>query len=95
MLLEADPTWLGEKALVIDALKTFIVFLKPEFYGPLLDDTNCMKLMDGNDQVQLRAYEKKVGITLAVGMVDKVFLPRPCRPEPRPCRAGPRPCRHK
>ena len=62
LLLEAEPTWLGEKALVVDALKIFIIFHKPDFYGQLLDDTKCMAMLDGNDnidKVQLRAYGRE------------------------------------
>ena len=89
LLLEADPTWLIEQALIIEALKSFIVFCKLELYGPLFNDANRMDMLTGNDKVQLRAYAVAVGSTVTVGWVDKAFSPRPRQPEPRPCRAGP------
>ena len=42
LLLAADATWLAEKALVVEALKTSLVFRKAEFYRPLREDKTRM-----------------------------------------------------
>ena len=77
LLLASDATWLAEKALVVEALKTFIVFRKAEFYRPLLEDTTRMAMLDANDKAQLRAYAAEVGSSMALGMVDKAFFASP------------------
>ena len=77
LLLAADATWLAEKTLIMEALKTFILFRKAEFYSPLLEDKTRMKTLDDNDKVQLRAYAATVGSPMAKGMVDKAFPASP------------------
>ena len=77
LLLAADVTWLAEKALVVDALKTFIVCSKAEFYRPLLEDQTRMAMLDANDKVQLRANAADMGSELAVKLVDKAFFAPP------------------
>ena len=77
LLLAADATWLAEKGLIMEALKTFIVFRKAEFYSPLLEDKTRMRILDDNDKVQLRAHEATVGSPMAMGMVDKAFPASP------------------
>ena len=77
LLLEADPTWLIERALFIKALQAFIGFCRSEFYGPLLDDKKRTDLLEGNDKVQLRAHAVSVGSTVAVGLVDNAFSASP------------------
>ena len=76
LLLAADATWLAEKGLVVEALKTFIVCRKAEFYSPLLEDKTRTAILDENDKVQL-AYAAAVGSLMALGMVDKAFPASP------------------
>ena len=73
LLLAADAKWLTEKGLIVEALKTFIVFRKVEFYGPLLADENRMKILDDDDKVQLRTHAASVSSPMAVDMVNKAF----------------------
>ena len=76
LLLAAAATWLAEKGLIIEALKTFIAFRKVEFYGPLLADENRMKILDDVDvKNQLRTHAATVGSSMAVDMVNKAFPP--------------------
>ena len=77
LLLAADAMWLAEKALIVEAIKTFIVFRKAEFYSPLLEDKTRTAILDENDKVQLRAYAAAVGSLMALGMVDKAFPASP------------------
>ena len=77
LLLAADVTWLAEKALGVDALKTFIVCSKAEFYSPHLKNPTSMAMLDANDKAQLRAYAANVGSSMALGMVDKAFFALP------------------
>ena len=58
LLLESDPDWLVEKASIIEFLQAFRVLRKAEFYGPLLEDTKRMALLDGEDALALRAFTK-------------------------------------
>ena len=81
LLLEADPTWLVEKASIIETLQAFIVFRKPEFSCPLLDDAKHMAMLDSEDALALRAYAEKVGSKLAAEVMGR-FSPHPRRPEP-------------
>ena len=77
LLLEADPTWLADKGLVMEALMTFIICSKAKFYSPLLEDKTRMKMLEENDKVQLRAYAVDMGSELALQLVDKAFLASP------------------
>ena len=77
LLLEADPTWLADKGLVMEALMTFIICSKAKFYSPLLEDKTRTAILDENDKVQLRAYAATVGSSMALGMVDKAFFALP------------------
>ena len=49
LFLQADPTWLVEKASIIETLQTLIVFRKAEFYVPVLEDSKRMALLDRSD----------------------------------------------
>ena len=82
LLLQADPTWLVDKASIIETLKTFIVFRKAEFYVSLLEDTKRMALLDGEDALALREYVETVGSKLAVDTVCKTFFAPPPPPPP-------------
>ena len=81
LLLEADPTWLVEKASIIEALKSFIVFCKLELYGPLFNDAKRMDLLDCEDALALRAYAEKHGGRSQRIWWAKRFSPSPRRPE--------------
>ena len=80
LLLEADPTWLVDKASIIETLQTFIVFHKAEFYVTLLEDTKRMALLNSEDALALREYTEKVGSKLAVDTVWKTFFAPPQPP---------------
>ena len=77
LLLEADPTWLVEKASIIETLQAFIGLRKAEFYGPLLEETKHMALLNIEDAVALREYAENVGSKLAVDTVCKTFFAPP------------------
>ena len=76
--MQADPTWLVDKASIIETLKTFIVFRKAEF--TLLEDTKRMALLESEDALALRAYAEKVGSKLEVDTVYKTFFAPPPPP---------------
>ena len=75
LLLAADATWLKEKGLIVEALKTFIAFHKVEFYGPLLADEKRMKILADDDDVknELRTHAATVGSQMALDKVNKAF----------------------
>ena len=80
LFLQAGPTWLVEKASIIETLQTFIVLRKAEFYAPLLEDTKRMALLDGEDALALREYAEKMDSELAVATVCKTFFAPPPPP---------------
>ena len=80
LFLQAGPTWLVEKASIIETLQTFIVLRKAEFYVPLLQDTKRMALLDGGDALELREFAEKMGSELAVATVCKTFFAPPPAP---------------
>ena len=78
LFLQADPTWLVDRASKIETIQTFIVLRKAESYVPLLEDTKRMALLDGGDALALREYAEKMGSELAVATVCKtLFAPPP------------------
>ena len=83
LFLKAEPTWLVDKASIIETLKTFIVFRKAEFYVTLLEDTKRMALRDSADALALREYAEKVAASSRWTRCARRFSPRP-RPRPRP-----------
>ena len=78
--MESDLDWLVEKSSIIETLQAFIVLCKAEFYGPLLEDTKCMALLDNEDALALRVYSEKVGSKLGAEMVSKTFFAPPPPP---------------
>ena len=80
LFLQADPTWLVDKASIIETLQTFIALRKSEFYVPLLEDTKRMALLNLDDAQALRAYAEKTGSEFAVATVCKTFFAPPPPP---------------
>ena len=78
--MEADPTWLVDKASIIKTIQTFIVFRKADFYVTLLEDTTRMALLNSEDALALRECAEKVGSKLAVDTVCKTFFAPPPPP---------------
>ena len=80
LLLEADPTWLVEKASIIEALQAFIVCQLPQVrvLWPAARRAKRMALLTSEDALELRAYVENVGSKVAAEMVgQKVFAPPP------------------
>ena len=84
LFLQADPTWLVAKDVIIETLQTFIALRvrKAEFYVPLLEDTKRMALLNIEDAQALREYAnlKKIGSNLAVATICKAFFAPPPPP---------------